>query len=76
MNRYIFEILKIVKNSHQNTRGIIFLLILTLFFHNSLFIPNIKILSVHYVFLFEINQKPLSFRPYNEFTKSYHLYNC
>ena len=42
-----FEIMKIVKSSHQNTRGI--LVILTLFFHNSLFIRNIKILSVHYV---------------------------
>ena len=32
MNRQTFEILKIVKNSHQNTRGILFLVILTLFF--------------------------------------------
>ena len=75
MNRQMFEILKIVKNSHQNTRGILFLVILTLFFHNSLFICIIKNLSVHYVLLFEIYQKPLSFRPYVEFTKSYHLYN-
>ena len=73
MNRQIFEILKIVKNSFKNTRGILFLVILTL---NSLFICIIKILSVHYVLLFEIYQKPLSFRPYVEFTKSYHLYNC
>ena len=31
-------------------------------------------MSVHYVLLFEIYQKPLSFRPYVEFTKG-HLYN-
>ena len=72
MNRQIFEILKIVKNSHQNTRGILFLVILTLFFHNSLFIC---ILIVICSTLRDI-QKPLSFRPYVEFTKSYHLYNC
>ena len=71
MNRHIFENLKIVKNSHQNTLGIIFLVILTLFFHNYLFIGNIKNMSVHYVLLFEIYQKPLSFRPYDEFTKCF-----
>ena len=76
MNRQIFEILKIDKNSHPKNQGILFLVILILFFHNSLSSCNIKNLPVHYVLLFEIYQKPLSFRPYVEFTKSYHLYNC
>ena len=75
MNRQILEILEIVQKSHQNTTGSLFLIILTLLFHNSLYICIIKNLSVHYVLLFEINQKPLSFRPYVEFTKSYQFYN-
>ena len=61
MNRQIFESLKIVKNSHQNILGIIFYVILTLFFcHNSLFIPNIKVdLSYgHFVFCQKFAKRP------------------
>ena len=57
-----YDVIVTLELDNSDQRNFI-LVILTLFFHNSLFIYIIKNLSVHFVLFFEIYQKPLSFCP-------------